>query len=59
MSKEIKIIQCARCKRELYRQETGDIKNIKGILGSNMQRYYISSDNCPECSKGAKNENNH
>ena len=50
MSKEIKIIQCSDCKRVLYKAETGDIKNKKGAMGSNVQRYYVNSCNCPDCS---------
>ena len=51
MSKEVKIIQCARCKRMLYRQEKGDIKNLNGVYGTNTQHYFISSSNCPDCSE--------
>lgn len=50
MSKEIKIIQCSRCNRELYRQEKGNIDNANGIKGSNTEFYRIDPCNCPACS---------
>lgn len=49
MSKVIKILQCADCKREIRRQEKGDIKN-SGILATNTIRYFIDASYCPECS---------
>ena len=49
MSKEVKIIQCAKCNRELFRKETGDIRNDNGTYAMNTQVYIIKETECPYC----------
>lgn len=49
MSKEIKIIKCAKCDRELFRKETGHIRNDNGTLAINTQLYFVKETECPYC----------
>ena len=50
MSKDIKIIECEQCHRELYRKESGQMLNKNGVWGMNIQHYTVSADHCPKCS---------
>ena len=56
MSKEEKIIQCAKCNRELFRKETGDIRNDNGTYAMNTQVYLIRETECPYCEGVADHE---
>lgn len=53
MSKEIRLIECEKCGKVLYRQERGSLMNENGTFATNARVYLISSDNCPDCMKKA------
>lgn len=52
MSKEIRIIRCAKCGRDIYHNESGDYKNKNGISGSNTRIMKANYRLCPNCNSG-------
>lgn len=51
MSKNIKVLECRKCGRELYRTETGEIRNPNGTYATNLELYRIEERYCFECSR--------
>ena len=49
MSKEVKIIRCAKCDRVLFETATGSIWNDNGTMAMNTQLYFVKETECPYC----------
>ena len=56
MSKEVKVIKCAKCDKVLFRKETGNIRNGNGTMSVNTQLYFVKETECPYCEGVADHE---
>ena len=54
MSKIIEILKCNRCGRQLYKTETGDVKNENGTMTSNTVIHTVNESLCRFCQEGKK-----
>lgn len=54
MSKEIRIIKCAKCGCDIYHKESGENKNKNGISGSNTRIMIANYRLCPNCNSGGR-----
>ncbi len=54
MSKNITIIRCEACGKELYRKEEGEGWNPDGTYTINNQIMKVNYSLCPKCTKGGK-----
>lgn len=51
MSKQIYLIVCAGCNREIARKEEGDYKNPNGTWTSNTRLMIVKREHCPYCKR--------
>lgn len=49
MSRETIVIKCTDCGREVYRRDTGELRNDNGIVGTVLKTFNINKQKCPYC----------
>lgn len=49
MSRQIIILKCECCGRELGRKEEGETVNPNGVIGNNRQIFTVNQSLCPHC----------
>lgn len=49
MSRETIIIKCTDCDREVYRRDTGELRNDNGVVGTVIKTFNINKQKCPYC----------
>lgn len=49
MSKQITILKCENCGRELGRKEEGESCNSNGLIGYNREVFTVNHSLCPHC----------